>query len=379
MAQQHKELEDVTDVATATNRANMADRVAGGGKRVDLAIIGGGPTGLFAAFYAGLRGMSVKIIDSLEVLGGQLVTLYPEKYIYDVAGFPRVLAKDLATALIAQAMQAKPILCLGEQVSTLDFDAQSRVYTIHTSRARAPSGAGADVGMGAGAETRADAAHAARAILIAAGVGSFAPRTLPLAERFIGRGRGLHYFVSDPEAFAEKRVLIVGGGDSAVDWANALAPRAASVTLIHRRDRFRAHEDSVRRMHQSDARILTFHELKQLDGRDRVERAVIFDNRSGAESTLEVDEVLVNIGFQSTLGPIGNWGLEIEGGQIKVDSMMQTIRPGIFAAGDVATFPGKLKLIATGFGEACIAVNYARHFLDPAANIFPGHSSDLKR
>ena len=323
----------------------------------DLAIIGGGPTGLFAAFYAGLRQMSVTIIDSLESLGGQLVTLYPEKYIYDVAGFPRVLAKDLATNLIEQAMQYHPRACLGEQVATLDFDEQSRRYTIHTSKADRP----------------------ARAILIAAGVGSFAAKTLPLpnAAQFVGRG--LHYFVKSIDVFANQRVLIVGGGDSAVDWANMLAPVAANVTLIHRRDQFRAHEDSVKKMRQSRVDIKTFHELKSIDGNAHLETATIFDNRSKAEQRLEVDHVLVNIGFESTLGPIGKWGLEIEGGQIKVDSMMQTNRPGIFAAGDVATFPGKLKLIATGFGEACIAVNFAKHYLDPTANIFPGHSSNMKK
>src|SRR5687768_4451359 len=176
---------------------------------VDLAIIGGGPTGLFAAFYAGLRQMSVAIIDSLETLGGQLVTLYPEKYIYDVAGFPRVLAKDLAADLIEQAMQYAPTVCLGEQVSTLDFDDVSHVYTIRTAR---------------GAE------HLARSILIAAGVGSFVAKTLPLAdtERYVGHG--LHYFVKQTSHFAKQRVLIVGGGDSAVDWANMLSAVADKVT-----------------------------------------------------------------------------------------------------------------------------------------------------
>lgn len=324
---------------------------------VDLAIIGGGPTGLFAAFYAGLRQMSVKIIDSLEALGGQLVTLYPEKYIYDVAGFPRIFAKDLAANLVEQAMQYHPTACLGEQVAALDFDASSQLYTIQTSRG----------------------AHLSRAILIAAGVGSFQPRTLslPNAERYLGHG--LHYFVKAVEPFREKKVLIVGGGDSAVDWANMLAPVAAQVTLIHRRDQFRAHEDSVQKMRQSGTDIRTFHELKAIDGNGKVQQAVIYDNRSNTEHALAVDDVLVNIGFESSLGPIREWGLEIEGAQIKVDSMMQTSRPGIFAAGDVCTFAGKLKLIATGFGEACTAVNFAKHYLDPKANIFPGHSSNLKR
>lgn len=328
----------------------------------DLVIIGGGPTGLFGAFYAGLRQMSVTIIDSLEALGGQLVTLYPEKYIYDVAGFPRVLAKDLAASLIEQAMQYQPTVCLGEQVTNLDFNALTKFYTIRTRKGAADT-----------------PGHRARAILIAAGVGSFVPKTLPLpnAKDFVGRG--LHYFVKSIDPFRGKRVLIVGGGDSAVDWANMLAPVASHLTLIHRRDAFRAHEESVRRMRQAVPDIRVFHELKAISGDGCVRQVVLYDSRSKTEQTLDVDHVLVNIGFETHLGPIANWGLELEGGQVKVDPMMMTSRPGIFAAGDIAAFPGKLKLIATGFGEACTAVNFAKHYLDPAANIFPGHSTNLKR
>jgi thioredoxin reductase len=323
----------------------------------DVAIIGAGPVGLFAAYYAGLRQMSVILIDSLDVLGGQLVTLYPEKYIYDVAGFPKILAKDLAHNLIEQGTQYHPAVRLGEQVTDLDFHDETKTYTIRTDRG----------------------AHAARAVVIAAGVGSFQPKTLALpgVERFAGHG--LHYFVKELTPFRGKRVLIVGGGDSAVDWANALAPEASQLTLIHRRDQFRAHEDSVARMRRAPVTIKTPYELKSIDGNGRIERATIYHNQSKREETLDVDHVLVNIGFNNSLGPIARWGLELEGGQVKVDGMMQTNRPGIFAAGDIATYPGKLKLIATGFGEACIAVNYAKHYLDPAANIFPGHSSNMKR
>jgi thioredoxin reductase (NADPH) len=323
----------------------------------DLAIIGAGPVGLFAAFYAGLRHMSVTLIDSLEVLGGQLITLYPEKYIYDVAGFPKVLAKDLARNLIEQGTQYDPQVRLGEQVLDLDYHEATRTYTVRTDKG----------------------AHAARSVLIAAGVGSFQPKTLPLpgVDRF--HGHGLHYFVKELAPFKGQRILIVGGGDSAVDWANALSPLASQLTLIHRRDQFRAHEDSVAKMRRSHALIRTPYELKSIDGNGRVEQAIIYHNQSKQEETLDVDHVLVNIGFVNSLGPITRWGLEIEGGAVKVDGMMQSNRPGIFAAGDIATYPGKLKLIATGFGEACIAVNYAKHYLDPAANIFPGHSSNMKK
>ncbi|MGE5608041.1 MAG: NAD(P)/FAD-dependent oxidoreductase [Bacillota bacterium] len=324
---------------------------------VDLAIIGGGPTGLFAAFYAGLRRMSVEIIDSLDALGGQLTALYPEKYIYDVAGFPKILAKDLAANLIRQAMQYSPAVCLGQHVLSLDYDSARREFNIVTL----------------------DRQHPARAILIAAGVGAFRPKKLPLANAHQYEGHGLSYFVHRIEDFRARRVLIVGGGDSAVDWANTLAPVTAEQTLIHRRDTFRAHEQSVTQLKHTPTRILLFHELKAIGGNGRLEWATIYDNRTNNEQTLSVDAILVNVGFQNSLGPITEWGLELEGGSIKVDSMMRTNRPDIFAAGDIATYPGKLKLIATGFADACIAVNYAKTYLDPAARAFPGHSSEMKR
>jgi thioredoxin reductase (NADPH) len=323
---------------------------------VDLTIIGAGPVGLFAAFYAGMRQMSVKLIDSLESLGGQLVTLYPEKYIYDVAGFPKVLAKDLAKNLIEQGLQYGATTHLGEQVLQIAFDSTTRTFTLMTKKAL----------------------HQARSIVIATGIGAFQPKTLAPKNAEDLLHKGLHYFVKELSAFAGQRVLIVGGGDSAVDWANMLSPIASDITLIHRRDQFRAHEDSVAKMKQTKTKILLFHELDSLEGVGRVERAVVYDNRSKAKQTLEVDHVLVNIGFTSELGPLTDWGLALEDKAIHVDSMMHTSRPGIFAAGDICTYPGKLKLIATGFGEACTAVNFAKVWLDPNAHAFPGHSSNMK-
>src|SRR5688500_7315048 len=190
---------------------------------VDVAIIGAGPTGLFAAFYAGLRQMSIKLLDSLEILGGQLTTLYPEKYIYDVAGFPKVLSKDLSKGLEEQALQYNPTVCLGEQVQDVPYDEATKLFMIKTQKGT----------------------HAARAVILAAGVGAFQPKTLPLPNAKQYEGKGLYYFVKSVAEFAGKKVLIVGGGDSAVDWANMLAPVAELVTVIHRRDQFRAHEDSV--------------------------------------------------------------------------------------------------------------------------------------
>jgi thioredoxin reductase (NADPH) len=327
----------------------MPDRIS------DLVIIGGGPTGLFGAFYAGFRGMAVKIVDSLSVLGGQLAALYPEKFIYDAPGFPKVLAKDLVASLVAQAMQYEPTLCLDQQVQRLDYDSDQKLYTLHTDRQ----------------------AHVTRTILIASGIGSFEPKRLPLPEARRYEDKGIFYFIKHLETMRHQRLLIVGGGDSAVDWANSLCELARSITLIHRRDVFRAHEHSVAQLRCSPVCVLTFHELKSIIGEDRVEQVVVYDNRSKQEQTLEVDAILVNIGFNSSAGPLRHWGLKLEGAAISVDATMCGSRPGVYAAGDAAAYPGKLKLIATGFGEACTAVNHAKHYIDPKARVFPGHSTDL--
>jgi thioredoxin reductase len=321
---------------------------------VDLLIVGGGPVGLYGAFYAGLRQMSVKIVDSLEVLGGQLMALYPEKFIYDVAGFPKVTAKDLVNQLAEQGLQFGAVPCLGEQVQTLTTEADE-TFTLKTSKAT----------------------HRARLVLIAAGVGSFTPRPVPIPDANKWLGRGLHYFVKDMSIFKDKRILILGGGDSAIDWANMLAPHTAAQTLIHRRDKFRAHEDSVEKMMATKTHVMLFHEIKHIDGDEQgIRRATVFDNRTKAETTIEVDMIVSNFGFVSALGPIKDWGLTIEKNQILVDRLMQTNRPRVFSAGDICTYEGKMKLIATGFGEAATAVNFGKTLLDPKAKLFPGHSSE---
>jgi ferredoxin/flavodoxin---NADP+ reductase len=320
----------------------------------DLTIIGGGPTGLFGAFYAGLRGMRTKIVDSLDQLGGQLNALYPEKFIYDVAGFPAVLAKTLSHELTKQAMQYHPTIALNQQVLRLCRLDPDRLELV-TDRE----------------------AHHSRTVLIAAGGGAFTPKRLPGREYQQYEGRGLHYFIRDMTEFARKSILVVGGGDSAVDWALNLMRVTRDVTLIHRRDSFRAHEDSVQKLYESPVKVRTFYELRGINGDGRVEGATIYDNRTQVEETLNVDAVLVNIGFISTLGPIRDWGLELNKEGIVVTSRMETNLPGVFAAGDVVSYPGKLKLIATGFGEAAIAVNHAKVFIDPDSSSFPGHSSTV--
>lgn len=320
----------------------------------DVIIVGGGPAGLFGAYYAGLRGMRPLIVDSLEQLGGQLTTLYPEKYIYDVAGFPAILARALVEQLVQQAMQYNPAVVLNEQVRHLT-QRDEHVLEVETDKG----------------------AYRGLSVVICAGAGSFTPKRLPGVNCQEYEGRGVSYFVKDMETCRDKRMLIVGGGDSAVDWALNLLRVTDKITLIHRLGHFRAHEDSVQKLHESPVTIRTFHELKAVHGNTHVESATIFDNRTGQEDHLEVDGVLINIGFSTTLGPIHDWGLTMDKEGIVVSSKMETNRPGVYAAGDVVSYPGKLKLIATGFGEAAIAVNHAKAFIDPKSKSFPGHSSTL--
>lgn len=320
----------------------------------DITFIGGGPVGLFGAFYAGLRGMRVKIIDSLPELGGQLMALYPEKYIYDMPGFPEVLAKDLAQQMTRQAMRFKPTVCLEERAETLTRADDHWLITTHKGTV-----------------------HATRTVVICAGAGAFTPRKLNAEGIEAFEGKGVYYGVKEKAQFENKRLLIVGGGDSAVDWALNLYPIAREVTLIHRRDEFRAHEQSVQQLRQSPVQILTPYEVRRVEGNGFLERVVIFHNKTQEERVLPVDAVILNLGFVASLGPIKSWGLELEGNSIKVDSYMMTNLPGVYAAGDVCTYEGKLKLIATGVGEVCIAVNHAKHSIDPTAKMFPGHSSDM--
>ncbi|MCI3919987.1 NAD(P)/FAD-dependent oxidoreductase [Paenibacillus sp. TRM 82003] len=322
---------------------------------VDIAVIGGGPAGLFAAFYAGMRQASCKIIESMPQLGGQLAALYPEKYIYDVAGFPKVRAQELVDNLLSQMSHFPIARCLEEKVVKLTKK-DERHFVIETTKAT----------------------HEAKAVVITAGVGAFEPRKLdlPEAERF--EGKNLHYFVSNLEQFRGRKVLISGGGDSAVDWSLMLEPIAEQVTLIHRRDKFRAHEHSVELLMKSKVNVLTPKEIAKLHGNDRIESVTLSDTKSGAELDIDVDDVIVNFGFISSLGPIAEWGFDINDGSIVVDSRMETSIPGIFAAGDITTYPGKLKLIAVGFGEAPTAINNAKVYIDPKAKLSPGHSSNMK-
>ncbi|HIQ29066.1 MAG TPA: NAD(P)/FAD-dependent oxidoreductase [Candidatus Caldiarchaeum subterraneum] len=324
----------------------------------DVTIIGAGPTGLFAAFYAaGMRGMKTKIIEALDQVGGQLAVLYPEKYIYDVAGFPKILAKDLVKQLEIQATSYKPVIVLGERVEELKY-IDNNIIELVTNKG----------------------IHFTKTVIICAGHGAFSPRKLNnlSVDRF--EGRGVYYQVRDKWEFRGKRILIVGGGDSAVDWALNLKDIAKEVTLIHRRTEFRAHEGSVIELFHSPVRVLVPFEIKEAHGGERLEAVTIFNNKTGEEMTLEVDAVILQLGYLVDVSVFKKWGLDIVGNAIKVNGRMETNLPGVYAAGDIANPVDsiKLNLIVIGFAQAAIAVNVAKNYIDPKASIFPGHSSERR-
>ncbi len=320
----------------------------------DITIIGGGPTGLFGSFYAGLRGLKTKVIDVLPELGGQLTALYPEKYVYDVAGHPKILAKDLAKALATQAQLFKASMVLGEKVLNIErVDDQWKIST--------------DI----------SGEHRSKSILLALGAGACVPKKLDVDYDHGMEGEYIFYAVKNKEKFRDKNVLIIGGGDSAVDWANEFSLLAKNVTLIHRRDQFRAVQTSVEEMKRNHIDIKTFYELKDIQGDGKVEGATIFDNRTGKEEHLDLDAIIINIGFVINLDFLKAWGLKMDVNAITVNEKMETNLPGVYAAGDICTHPAKLKLIATGAAEAATAVNFAVTYINPTAKAFPGHSSNL--
>lgn len=321
----------------------------------DITIIGGGPIGLFTAFYGGMRQASVKIIESLPQLGGQLSALYPEKYIYDVAGFPKVRAQELVNNLKEQMSKFNPTVALEQSVEKVERQ-ESGVFKLTTN----------------------SEVHYTKTVIITAGNGAFQPRRLELESAVQYEKKNLHYFIDDLNTFAGKKVVVFGGGDSAVDWTLMLEPIADKVTIIHRRDKFRAHEHSVENLQNSKADIKTPFVPAELIGDENGIKQVVIDNVNGEQrEVIDVDAVVVNYGFVSSLGPIKEWGLEIDKNSIVVNSRMETAVPGIYAAGDICTYDGKVKLIASGFGEAPTAVNNAKAFIDPKAKVQPLHSSSM--
>lgn len=322
----------------------------------DLTIIGAGPAGLFTAFYGGMRQAKVKLIESLPHTGGQLTALYPEKYIYDVAGFPKIRAQELVDNLEEQLkLFDTTTIALGETVETVD-KLDDGTFKLTTAEGKV---------------------HYSKVIIITAGNGAFAPRKLNIEGSEKYEATNLHYYVRDMQHFADKHVAILGGGDSAVDWALMLEPIAKQVTLIHRRDAFRAHEHSIQQLKDSSVELLTPFVPTDIEGDDHIKTLVLQETRGEKIKKLDVDSVICNYGFISKLGPIANWGLEIERNSIVVNQKMETNIAGIYAVGDINIFDGKVKLIATGFGEAPTAVNNAMQYIDPKARIQPKHSTAM--
>ena len=327
----------------------------------DLTIIGAGPTGLFGAFYAGLRSLKTKVIEALPEPGGQLAVLYPEKLIYDVPGHPHVMARDLVRLLMEQNERFDPTYVYNESIETLvrDESGDEQIWILGT----------------------ADGEHRTRALLVSAGIGAFTPNKLDRPGVTEFENRGLNYFVQDRRPFRHKRVLIVGGGDTAIDWCLNLNEWADDITLIHRRHEFRAHESSLAELRTTEIPMLTHWELAEVEGDGTVQRARIVQNQTNEERTLDVDIVLLSLGFKASLGPLLDWGLELaDPRHIRVDGFMETNLPGVFAAGDIAAVEGSepLSLIVTGFGQAAIAANAAVRHINPESKLFPGHSSELR-
>jgi thioredoxin reductase (NADPH) len=327
-----------------------ASEPAGPHLDTDLLVVGAGPTGLFATYYAGFRGLRVAVADSLPELGGQVTAMYPEKAIYDVAGFPSVKGRDLVDALVEQAASAEPTYLLGRTATSLD-----------------PHEDALAVGFADGSRV------VTKALLITAGIGTFTPRPLPAGDGWLGRG--LEFFVPSFAPYAGKDVLIVGGGDTAFDWALHLHAIASSVTLVHRRDAFRAHQRTVTAVREAGVEIITRAEVTALRGASTVEEVEL--SVDGAPVTRKAQAVIAALGFVADLGPLQQWGIATEKRHVLVDQAMRTSLPRVFAAGDVAEYPGKVRLIAVGFGEAATAVNNAAAVIDPHAHVFPGHSSEL--
>jgi thioredoxin reductase (NADPH) len=323
---------------------------------VDLLLIGAGPVGLYGAYYAGVRGLSVALVDSLPEAGGQVTAMYPEKPIYDIAGFPSVRGRELVENLLAQAGQYDPLYVLGEQASKLE---------------PLPNPSGPDRWQ---VTTSTGRVIECGAVVITGGIGTFTPRPLPAGEELLGKG--LSYFVPSLADYADTDVVVVGGGDSACDWVLALQPIARSVTLVHRRKAFRAHAATVDAVQTCGARIITDAQVTALHGDGKVEKVEV-QAKDGATEVLPAQRVVAALGFLADLGPIRDWNLELHDNRhIVVDSRMATSVPGVFAAGDVTDYSGKVRLIAVGFGEVATAVNNAAVHLDPEAMLFPGHSTD---
>ncbi len=318
--------------------------------QTDVAVIGAGPAGLYATYYAGFRGFKVVVIDALAEIGGQITAMYPEKEIFDIAGFASVKGRDLIDGLTEQANSAKPIFKMSTQVSNLVQVAEGIHLTLDS---------GEEI--------------FAKVVIIAGGIGAFTPRALPTGMEWLGKG--LVHFVPSLAEHAGKRIVIAGGGDSAFDWAYSLKPIAKSVTLIHRRNEFRAHAATVEQVKAMGVDLITSAEITSIKGDEAISSVEITMKESGEVRAIECETVVAALGFVANIGPIANWGIDLQKRHVLVDSTMETSIKRVFAVGDIATYVGKIPLISVGFGEAALAVNNAAPYIDPNFGVFPGHSS----
>ena len=320
--------------------------------KTDILIIGAGPTGLFTVFEAGLLKLKCHLIDALPQAGGQCSEIYPKKPIYDIPGFPEILAGDLTNNLLEQCKQFEPGFTLGERAEKISKDENGMFVVVTSSGTK----------------------HQAPVIAIAGGLGSFEPRKPGLDNLNFYEGKGVEYIIKDPAIYKNKRIVIAGGGDSALDWSIYLADIANDVTLVHRRNEFRGALDSLEKARelkkQKKINIITPAEITQLIGKEKLERIVITKNK--VDTNIDLDHFIPLFGLSPRLGPIADWGLEIEKNAIKVDTFdYQTNVPGIFAIGDINTYPGKLKLILCGFHEATLMCQSAFKIINPGKkNIF---------
>jgi thioredoxin reductase len=318
---------------------------------VDALVVGAGPVGLYAGYCAGFRGRSVAVMDSLPEIGGQVCAMYPEKLIYDIAGFPAVRGRDLIAALAEQVGQYGPRYLLGEEAASIAYDDGTPVVT-------AASGLRVRAGF----------------VVVSGGIGTFTPRRLDALTGF--ENKGLAYFVPQPQEYRDRDVVIVGGGDSAFDWALTLAPIARSVTVVHRRETFRAHETLVRQVLGLGIPLITSAEVVAASGDGWLGAVDVRSKRTKETVRLVAQEVVAALGFTADISVLGAWGLEVADRRLTVDTTMATNLDRVYAAGDITDYPGKVRLISVGFGEAATAVNNAIAALDPEAPLFPGHSSD---
>lgn len=325
-------------------------------ERYDVTIIGGGPIGLFTAFYSGLRELKTKVIEFLPQLGGKVSFFYPEKIIRDIGGIPGIAGRDLINHLEQQANTFQPTIVLGQQVVGFERLADGNILLTGSSGEK----------------------HLTRTVILTTGMGIFETIKLDVdeAERF--EGSNLHYSIENIDRFIGKRVIISGGGNAAVDWANELESIAASVTIIHRRHEFGGLESNVTKMRESSVNILTPFIIRKLHGENDIQKVTIEHIETGEIKEMEVDEVIVNHGFSIDLGPIKSWGMELEGGRIVVNGNMESSLPGVFAAGDAVIHPHKLRLIAGGFVEGPIALNSAKAYMDPDSEPMAMYSTHHK-